>query len=174
MCKPVRKTFYKVEVPHGYCHCGCGKKTALAICDRSDTGARKGKPLAYLPHHHLKNPTQQIIVDNATGCWRWNWSLNNHGYGVVRVGGKRMLAHRVFFEAAKGAIPIGMELDHLCRCPACVNPAHLEPVTHRINLRRGNHRNKYGFTRLVDDKRDTFTRREYPAAPVQQTLGVTP
>jgi hypothetical protein len=47
-------------------------------------------------------------------------------------------AHRVAYVLAKGAIPEGLVLDHLCRTPACVNPDHLEPVTNHENILRGN------------------------------------
>jgi hypothetical protein len=47
------------------------------------------------------------------------------------------VAHRLVYEELVGPIPEGMELDHLCRNTSCVNPAHLEPVPHRVNVLRG-------------------------------------
>lgn len=58
------------------------------------------------------------------------------GYVRVWVGRKRVLAHRLAYEKAKGEIPNGLELDHLCRNRWCRNPDHLEPVTHQINCQR--------------------------------------
>lgn len=46
------------------------------------------------------------------------------------------MAHRVAYELWVGPIPEGMELDHRCKVRACINPAHLEPVTHAENMRR--------------------------------------
>lgn len=71
-------------------------------------------------------------------CWLWTASLNNMGYGQVRVNYVLKLSHRFAYELLVGPVPAGLELDHLCRTPACVNPAHLEPVTHRENMLRGN------------------------------------
>jgi hypothetical protein len=70
------------------------------------------------------------------GCWVWTASLNNMGYPRFNAGDREMLAHRFAYEDVVGPIPDGLELDHLCRRPVCVNPAHLEPVTHRENMRR--------------------------------------
>lgn len=53
---------------------------------------------------------------------------------------KVRLAHIVSYEMRNGRVPDGLELDHLCRTPICVNPDHLEAVTHAENLRRGIHR----------------------------------
>lgn len=72
-----------------------------------------------------------------TGCWAWIRSLNHGGYGSFTWLGKRMGAHRAAYELLIGPIPPGLDLDHLCRNRACVNPAHLEPVTRSVNLRRG-------------------------------------
>lgn len=74
------------------------------------------------------------IADND--CWIWigaKWAR----YGKFYVRPKRHSAHRWGYEALVGPIPDGLELDHLCRNLLCVNPDHLEPVTHEENVRRG-------------------------------------
>jgi len=55
----------------------------------------------------------------------------------MKSGGKTVRAHRFYYERINGPIPDGLELDHLCRVHSCVNPDHLEPVTHTVNMRRG-------------------------------------
>lgn len=67
-------------------------------------------------------------------CWVWTGSVDRGGYG--KFGGKTVSAHRFAYESLVGEIPPGLELDHLCRNRACVNPSHLEPVTRKVNLER--------------------------------------
>lgn len=74
-------------------------------------------------------------VEKTDSCWNWTGSLRN-GYGLFRFNGKIQSAHRVSFELIKGKIPKGLELDHLCRNPSCVNSDHLEPVTGKENNAR--------------------------------------
>jgi len=72
-----------------------------------------------------------------SGCWEWTRQLNNKGYGQFWIRHKAYLCHRMAYQDLAGPIPEGLELDHLCRNTKCLNPAHLEPVTHRENIRRG-------------------------------------
>jgi len=88
------------------------------------------------------NTLQQRIHNSVTmipesGCWVWNLALDHLGYGRVMIDKKNRSAHRVSFAAFKQEIPPKMELDHKCRVRCCVNPDHLEPVTHAENVRRG-------------------------------------
>lgn len=78
-----------------------------------------------------------IWPDLCTQCWLWIGSCKDTGYGQIHQYGKPRPAHRVVYEAVKGDIPEGMQLDHLCRVRHCVNPDHLEPVTNQENARRG-------------------------------------
>ena len=78
-----------------------------------------------------------ISPEPNSGCWLWAGALNSKGYGNVRINGRNHLAHRVSYTMHKGPIPSGLELDHLCRVTSCVNPDHLEAVTHQENCRRG-------------------------------------
>jgi hypothetical protein len=91
----------------------------------------------------------KVAGDSVTECWVWK-GASGDGYGLVRVEGRRRLAHRLAYEHLVGEIPAGLQLDHVCHnadkscnggrsCPhrRCVNPWHLEPVTNRVNALRG-------------------------------------
>lgn len=79
-------------------------------------------------------------VDKTGDCWLWTGAINNKGYGVFATDEGNQLAHRVSYVMFVGPIPEGLELDHVyargCRHRHCVNPDHLEAVTHAENVRR--------------------------------------
>ena len=76
-------------------------------------------------------------VDKTDECWTWTGGTNGEGYGRFRVGNRKAGAHRYSYELLIGPIPIGLQIDHLCRNRLCVNPEHLECVTPSINVLRG-------------------------------------
>jgi HNH endonuclease len=71
-------------------------------------------------------------------CWIWHGRTDRLGYGTFsRRKGHSGLVHRIVYILARGSIPDDCVLDHLCRRPPCVNPAHLEAVPQRVNVFRG-------------------------------------
>lgn len=86
-------------------------------------------------------------ISQSGDCWVWTGGRNQKGYGITRFNGRHMAAHRAVYLHTGRSIPDGLQLDHLCRVRACVNPAHLEPVTNQENHWRSPHTFK-----LVCDK----------------------
>jgi hypothetical protein len=83
----------------------------------------------------LPNSLVDRIQFKDNGCWEFPHSQSN-GYGYVRIKGKAHRAHRLVWQETVGDIPNGTELDHICSNRCCVNPDHLEPVTHSVNQSR--------------------------------------
>lgn len=84
----------------------------------------------------------RVVLENIrfddSGCWIWTGILDHTGYGRYRLDRQRTeAAHRFVYKALVGEFDPDLDLDHLCRVRACVNPAHLEPVTRQVNLLRG-------------------------------------
>lgn len=95
------------------------------------------------------------------GCWLWTGWRNDLGYGYTRIEGRDRPAHRVVYEVVAGVqLARGIDVDHLCKNPPCVNPAHLEAVSHRENILRGRAATKtsckYGHD--LTDPRNTYVR----------------
>lgn len=91
--------------------------------------ARKGASIDFRLRLHM--------VEAPSGCWIWAGARNSSGHGRIYVDGKTRYAHRVAYETWVGPIPDGLQLDHLCRRPACIKPMHLQPVTPQVNVLRG-------------------------------------
>lgn len=80
---------------------------------------------------------EKYIPVTESGCWLWTGCTDKQGYGNFWHRHMMTKAHRVAFELFRGPIQKGQSLDHLCRVVSCVNPDHLEIVSHRINVLRG-------------------------------------
>lgn len=76
-------------------------------------------------------------VYKSNSCWLWVGHTNKDGYGRLWMNKRLTMAHRVSLSLAGVVIPKDKEIDHLCRNRNCVNPQHLEIVTHKTNMERG-------------------------------------
>lgn len=119
------------------CACGCGGDVPVA---RFPSRQKK-----YIwKHQHQRYPLY-VVEDRGykTPCWVWQHVVDGRtpetSYGRLSRDGVRKGAHVWFWEDVNGPVPDGLEIDHLCRVPACVNPDHLEAVTSGVNQRRGAH-----------------------------------
>ena len=87
-----------------------------------------------MPKKGTGKPFEALVEpEPMSGCHIWIGHRDRNGYGLFRSDGE-VLAHRVSYRRERGDIPQGLELDHLCRFPPCVNARHLRPVTHRENM----------------------------------------
>lgn len=87
------------------------------------------------PHHFWKRVNKS---DDPNGCWLFTGYRDTRGYGYLYLtGANSNSAHRISYEECRGPIPEGCCIDHLCRNPSCVNPSHLEAVSPKENVLRG-------------------------------------
>ena len=89
----------------------------------------------------MKQPVEQrfwskVQRGQPDECREWLGARTDGGYGNFAIWPRNIGAHRMAYELSVGPIPAGLQIDHLCRNRGCVNPAHLEAVTGRVNVLR--------------------------------------
>ena len=107
--------------------CGSPLRRGTRFCSRACASAAARVP--------VPDRIRSRLTIAANGCWLVP-ATTSSGYHHVNDRGRFLMAHRVMWEEVNGPVPDGLELDHLCRVRNCVNPAHLEAVTHAENMRR--------------------------------------
>jgi len=124
------------------CACGCGGKAPKINRNNSSAGHIKGEHFKCITGHNtgMKSGIGLLMVrvsaPSESECWIWKGPINRKGYGNVQVCGVKRNAHRAVYLECGLSIPDGYHLDHICRNKLCVNPAHMEPVTPRENVKR--------------------------------------
>ncbi len=152
------------EIPYGYCHCGCGEKTAIARQNETASGLVKGQPLRFVNGHNSRLRARMSVeqsffskvkIGKENECWIWTAGRTTWGYGHFGVNGKDYRAHRVAYELHHGPIPNGMFVCHTCDNPPCCNWNHLflgtnaDNVADMMNKNRQHRGEKTGGAKLT-------------------------
>ena len=130
-------------VPAGACSIdGCERQSeALGYCPLHYRRYKKWGDPHYVKFVLVIGTLEERLwakTEKTDYCWEWLGSKNDKGYGFIGLrSGVSAPAHRVAYELHYGPVPDGLEIDHLCRNRGCVNPDHLEAVSHRVNVLRG-------------------------------------
>lgn len=107
------------------------------LCHGHRKQARRGQKLSPLKFRAPASMPLQDRLDHYTDksgeCWIWTGNKHPSGYGMLTWEGRPRYAHRLWFEQLHGQVAAGMDIDHMCRNPSCVNPAHLQAVSHKQN-----------------------------------------
>jgi len=108
------------------CECGSLRKLAAHQFKANKSGrCRKCTQLTNSKEELFTRFYANVQPEPNTGCWFWDGSLRNDGYGQFAVNGKQHGSHRLSYQLHKGPIPLGMQVCHTCDTPSCVNPDHL-------------------------------------------------
>lgn len=141
----------------------------MLTLDRVDSSVGWRKPVATRFWNKV-DKNGPIVNAELGSCWSWTAGCCKKGYGTFVVYEddvrRTVGAHRVAYRLIIGPVPEGMTLDHLCRNRACVNPAHLDPVTNRVNILRG-------FNHAAQNARKTHCKYGHELTP-ENTLVAAP
>lgn len=129
---------------------GCSSNEARGksgYCHGHFSQLQRGRKLTPITRTTEERFWSRVVKGKESECWTWTGSTNGVGYGEIRIAGVKVYAHRYSFELHSGTIPPGKSIDHICRVPGCVNPRHLQAVTHSENHqnRTAQVNNKTGF-----------------------------
>ena len=116
-------------------HPGCERESyRIGYCHAHRNRFRLGKDMD-APHRRDVTPEEHFWakVTKSEECWEWTAAKSVDGYANFWYRGAWLRAHRVSYEWAHGPIPTGLQVDHMCRNPGCVNPAHLRLATNATN-----------------------------------------
>ncbi|MEL7513641.1 MAG: HNH endonuclease signature motif containing protein [Pseudomonadota bacterium] len=99
-----------------------------------------GRSAAFRREGLVRRVKLRCRIDAESGCWLWQGPTSGTGrggfYPRMSLDGQTVAVHRVMAVHAFGYLHANRHVDHLCRNRLCVNPAHLEPITHKENCRR--------------------------------------
>lgn len=118
---------------------GCDKESVRrGLCDKHSARFYRHGDASRLIRNRVSLFERLLSYSVKFGsCWLWTSSIDRGGYGRLSWRGRLHGAHRLSYRFFRGHIDATMELDHLCKTRHCINPYHLEPVTHAENVRRG-------------------------------------
>lgn len=146
--RPGRSPYATIEPPNpsGLCMCGCGLPTKIAPKTVSRLGWVKGHARPFVKGHRLGQRSRTEITDAdyqvedrgySSPCWIVPLATHPDGHVSLKMRGERKArkAHRIMWEQKRGPIPQAHDVHHLCEQPPCVNPDHLQLLTHHDHAR---------------------------------------